>query len=120
MDRLDYLGHPAYFWQKPVKQGHGRILGCIFGNLALEVRTQDDILRAKLLAIFSRAKSRFKETLEEAFAAGTIAPLDADLTAEAMLAYLEGVILLAKSQNDPEVIYRLGPAIKTLRVEKAA
>jgi TetR/AcrR family transcriptional repressor of nem operon len=34
-----------------------------------------------------------------------------------MLAYLEGVILLAKAQNDPEVLYRLGPAIKTLRIE---
>ena len=37
-----------------------------------------------------------------------------------MLAYLEGVILLAKAQNDPEVLYRLGPAIKTLRIEPAA
>jgi len=120
MERIDYMVDAAYFWQKSIKQVHGRMLGCIFGNLTLEVSTQDDILRAKLLAIFSRAKSRFKATLEEAVTAGTIAPLDSDLTAEAMLAYLEGVILLAKSQNDPEVIYRLGPAIKTLRVETAA
>jgi len=34
-----------------------------------------------------------------------------------MLAYLEGVILLAKTRNDPEVILVLGPAIKTLRIE---
>jgi TetR/AcrR family transcriptional repressor of nem operon len=107
----------AYFWQKSIKQVHGRMLGCIFGNLTLEVSTQDDILRAKLLAIFTRAKSRFKETLEQAVATGTIPPLDAGLTAEAMLAYLEGVILLAKAQNDPELLYRLGPAIKTLRIE---
>ena len=117
MERIDYLIDAAYFWQKSIKQVHGRMLGCIFGNLTLEVSTQDDILRAKLLAIFGRAKSRFMNTLEEAVAAGTIAPLDTALTAEAMLAYLEGVILLAKAQNDPELLYRLGPAIKTLRIE---
>lgn len=120
MERIDYLIDAAYFWQKSIKQVHGRMLGCIFGNLTLEVSTQDDILRAKLLAIFTRAKSRFSETLEQAVAAGTIDPLDSELTAEAMLAYLEGVILLAKAQNDPEVLYRLGPAIKTLRVELKA
>jgi TetR/AcrR family transcriptional repressor of nem operon len=119
LERIDYLIDAAYFWQKSIKQVHGRMLGCIFGNLALEVSTQDDILRAKLLAIFAAAKSRFKETLDQAVTAGTLAPLDTGLTAEAMLAYLEGVILLAKSQNDPELIYRLGPAIKSLRVELA-
>lgn len=117
LERIDYLIDAAYFWQKSIKQVHGRMLGCIFGNLTLEVSTQDDILRAKLLAIFSAAKSRFKDALDQAVDNGTLAPLDTSLTAEAMLAYLEGVILLAKSQNDPELIYRLGSAIKTLRVE---
>lgn len=118
MERIDYLIDAAYFWQKSIKEVHGRMLGCIFGNLTLEVSTQDDILRAKLLAIFTRAKSRFEEALEQAVAEGTILPLDTTLTAEAMLAYMEGIILLAKAQNDPELLYRLGPAIKTLRVEK--
>jgi len=34
-----------------------------------------------------------------------------------MLAYLEGMILLAKTENDPEVIYRLGSALKNIRIE---
>jgi TetR/AcrR family transcriptional repressor of nem operon len=117
MERIDYLIDAAYFWQKSIKEVHGRMLGCIFGNLTLEVSTQDDILRAKLLAIFTRAKTRFQEALDQAVATEAIPPLDSALTAEAMLAYLEGVILLAKAQNDPDVIYRLGPAIKTIRIE---
>ena len=120
LERIDYLIDAAYFWQKSIKEVHGRMLGCIFGNLTLEVSTQDDILRAKLLAIFSAAQSRFKEALDQAVVDGTLPPLDTALTAEAMLAYLEGVILLAKSQNDPELLYRLGPAIKTLRIEQAS
>jgi TetR/AcrR family transcriptional repressor of nem operon len=117
MERIDYLLDAAYFWQKSVKDMHGRMPGCIFGNLALEVSTQDEVLRAKLLAVFTKAKRRFEETLVEAIEQGVIPSLHVSLTAEAMLAYLEGMILIAKAENDPEVLYRLGPAIKTIRIE---
>jgi TetR/AcrR family transcriptional repressor of nem operon len=75
------------------------------------------VLRAKLNAVFTSAKDRFKNTLDEAVEQGVIEPLDSAVTAEAMLAYLEGMILMAKAENDPEVIYRLGPALKTIRIE---
>ena len=91
--------------------------GCLFGNLALEVSTREEVLRAKLMAVFNRTKNKFRDTLDEAVASGALAPLDTEHTASAMLAYLEGVILLAKTQNDPEVIRVLGPAIKSLRIE---
>jgi len=117
MERIDYLIDAAYFWQKSVKEKNGKIPGCLFGNLALEMSTKNDVLRAKLNAVFTNAKTRFKDTLEEAIADGEIKPLNVELTSEAMLAYLEGMILLAKSENNPEVIYKLGPAIKTIRIE---
>lgn len=117
MERIDYVIDAAYFWQKSNKDLNGHIPGCLFGNLALEISTQDDVLRAKLNAVFTTAKDRFKDTLDEAAEQGIIPPLDSDVTAEAMLAYLEGMILLAKAENDPEVIYRLGPALKTIRIE---
>lgn len=91
--------------------------GCLFGNLALEVSTRDDVLRAKLDAVFEKARARFHETLDEAVESGELPPLDTRATSAAMLAYLEGVLLLAKTQNDPEVVLRLLPAIKTLRIE---
>ncbi len=116
LERLDYMIDAAYYWQKAAKDIEGRMPGCLFGNLALEVSTRDDLLRAKLTAIFSRTKDRFKEALDEAASAGTISPLDTESTAMAMLAYLEGIILLAKTRNDPELIRVLGPAIKTLRI----
>lgn len=117
MERIDFLIDAAYFWQKSVKEKNGRIPGCLFGNLALEMSTKNDVLRAKLNAVFSKAKTRFRDTLNEAVANQDIEPLNTELTAEAMLAYLEGMILLAKSENDPEVLYKLGPAIKTIRIE---
>lgn len=117
MERIDYVIDAAYFWQKSSKDLNGHIPGCLFGNLALEISTQDDVLRARLNAVFTSAKDRFKDTLDEAVEQGVIKPLDSETTAEAMLAYLEGMILLAKAENDPEVIYRLGPALKNIRIE---
>jgi len=117
LERLDSVIDAAYGWQKAAKDTEGRMPGCLFGNLALEVSTRDDLLRAKLTAVFDKAGARFRETLEEAVAQGLVPPCDTAATAQAMLAFLEGVILLAKARNDPEVVRMLGPAIKTLRIE---
>jgi len=118
MERLEYMIDAAYFWQKASKSLEGRMRGCLFGNLALEVSTHDDVLRAKLAAVFDKTRDRFREALDEAMSIGVIDPLDSKATADAMLAYLEGIILLAKTRNDPEVIRVLGSAIKTLRIEQ--
>lgn len=117
MERISYMIDAAYFWQKSAKEKHGKIPGCLFGNLVLEISTKDDVLRARLNAVLAQAKNRFQEALQEAVERGDIAPLNTELTAEAMLAYLEGMILFAKAQNDPEVLYRLGSAMMTLRIE---
>lgn len=118
MERLDYLIDAAYFWQKAAKDIEGRMPGCLFGNLVLELSTRDDILRAKLSAVFDKTKDQFKHTLQQAVELGEVTALDTELTAQAMLSYLEGMILLAKSKNDPDVIQKLGPAIKCIRIER--
>ena len=120
MERIDYMIDAAYYWQKAAKNLEGHMPGCLFGNLALEVSTQDDVLRAKLTAVFVNAKKRFQDTLEEAVDKKMIPALDAERTAEAMLAYLEGMILIAKASNNPETIYRLGSALKSIRIEIGA
>lgn len=119
LERLNYLIDAAYYWQKAAKDIEGRMPGCLFGNLALEMSTRDDVMRAKLNAVFDRAKGKFHATLDEAVQAGALAAMDTEATATAMLAYLEGIILLAKTRNDPDVILVLGPAIKTLRIEES-
>ena len=117
VERLDYMIDAAYYWQKAAADIEGRMPGCLFGNLALEMSTRDDVMRAKLNAVFDRASGKFRATLDEAVRTGALAPMNTECTATAMLAYLEGIILLAKTRNDPEVIRTLGPAIKTLRIE---
>ncbi len=119
IERLDYMIDAAYYWQKAAADIEGRMPGCLFGNLALEMSTRDDVMRAKLNAVFDRARDKFRVTLDEAVRTGALAALNTEATASAMLAYLEGIILLAKTRNDPDVILLLGPAIKTLRIESS-
>lgn len=119
LERLDYMIDAAYYWQKAAKDIEGRMPGCLFGNLALEMSTRDEVMRAKLNAVFDKAMDKFRLALDEAVAAGALAAMDTEATATAMLAYLEGIILLAKARNEPDAILVLGPAIKTLRIEMA-
>ncbi|MCU7946990.1 MAG: TetR/AcrR family transcriptional regulator [Candidatus Thiodiazotropha sp. (ex Cardiolucina cf. quadrata)] len=118
IERLDYMVDAVYYWQKAAKNAEGRMPGCLFGNLALEVSTRDEVLRARLNAVFEKASARFHEALEQAVELGEMPPLDTAATATAMLAYLEGIILLAKTRNDPDVVRILGPAIKSIRIEQ--
>ncbi|MET0069168.1 MAG: TetR/AcrR family transcriptional regulator [Candidatus Thiodiazotropha sp.] len=117
MERLDYMVDAVYYWQKAAKNLEGRMPGCLFGNLALEISTRDEVIRARINAVFTKASASFHEALDQAVERGDIPPLDSQATATAMLAYLEGVILLAKTRNDPEVVRLLGPAIKSIRIE---
>ena len=117
VERLDFLIDAAYYWQKASADMEGRMPGCLFGNLALEMSTRDDVMRARLNAVFDKARDQFRAALDEAVGTGALAAMDTEATASAMLAYLEGVILLAKTRNAPELILTLGPAIKTLRIE---
>jgi TetR/AcrR family transcriptional repressor of nem operon len=120
LERLDYMVDAVYFWQKAAKNMEGRMPGCLFGNLALEVSTRDEVIRSRINAVFNKASARFHQALDEAVENGDLPPLDTEATATAMLAYLEGVILLAKTRNDPEVVRSLGPALKSIRIEHKA
>ncbi|MEN9848802.1 MAG: hypothetical protein RL368_1542 [Pseudomonadota bacterium] len=79
----------------------GCVLGCPFGNLAMELSTQDDLLRAKLLEFFHRMEAVLEKALLEAISAGELSEeTDTKLSAKAMLAYLEGLLLMAKAGNN--------------------
>ena len=115
--RLERLAERLYALQREAKESTGHMAGCPFGNLAVELATQDEAIRLKVDAIFRRLREGFRQALEEAVATGEVAALDLDATAEAMLAYVEGVMLMAKTRNDPEMLRRLLPAVTAIRIE---
>ena len=111
LERFDRFVETLYQLQKAVADEAGHMLGCPFGNLAVELATRDEVVRRKVDSVFQDLEAYFRDTLQLAVDADDLGQVDVAATAEAMLAFLEGVLLLAKTRNDPEVIRRLGPAV---------
>jgi TetR/AcrR family transcriptional repressor of nem operon len=117
LQRLQRFTRLLHAFQQDAAINSGRLLGCPFGNLALEVATSDDIIRRKLQQVFDAIQLRFEHALQDAEAAGELGTIDIPATAQAMLAYIEGVLLIAKTRNDPNIIKRLGPAFADIRIQ---
>lgn len=78
----------------------GCILGCPYGNLAIELSTQDEVLRNRLSKSFMQMEALFEDVLKEAVQVGELPEnTDTYLSAKAILAYLEGLFLMAKTYN---------------------
>jgi len=114
--RFDRFAEALYAFQKTQTEEHGHLPGCPFGNLALEQATQDDVIRMKVDSYLSVLGNQFRQTIAEAVRCGELPEVDEKATADAMLSYVEGIQLLAKARNDPEVIRRLGPGLKSIRI----
>lgn len=103
-------------FQENAKATLGHMPGCPYGNIAAEMSTSDAVIRAKVERIFDHMESYFRGALEEARTQGIVGDIDTEASARAMLAFLEGVMLMAKTHNDPDLFRRLGPAVTDIRI----
>lgn len=116
MARLDRFGQLASEFQQQMHQSTGLVFGCPFGNLSNELATQDEIIRIRIEQIFTNLQVAIRKVLREAVDAGDINNINVEVTAQAMLAYFEGVLLLAKNQNSTEILTQLMPAMSQIRI----
>jgi TetR/AcrR family transcriptional regulator, transcriptional repressor for nem operon len=114
LDKLVRLAELQYEFQSSLKESGGAICGCPFGNLASEMSTQDEVLRDRLQKLFDDWLGYFEQILRDAAAVGDVGEIDPRQTARALQAYVEGVMVLAKTWNDPELIRELTPGILRL------
>jgi len=116
LKRLDQFIKELYKFQKTQMQINGHLPGCPFGNMAMEQSTQDELIRQKASACLNGLSQHFASTIKDAIKAGELPKLNVKATADAMVSYIEGIQLLAKSRNDPELIRKLGPAISSIKI----
>ena len=118
LDEIRQFVDEIYHYQKQVKQDSGHVLGCPFGNMSLELSSQDETIRSKLNHIFTRSKGCLRDALQRGVDEGVseLAGIDATATADAMYAYMEGVLLFAKTENNAELIKQLAPGILGIRI----
>lgn len=118
LERLRRFVQELYVYQREQTNRYGHLPGCPFGNLVMEQATQDEPLRQKADGCLRSLAGPVRSAVAEAIAGGTLPPVDEAATADAMLAYLEGIQLLAKARNDPEIIRTLGAAVIDIRIPK--
>lgn len=92
----------------------GSVMGCPVGNMALELSTQDEQIRERCTQLLDGWASLVAPLLTEAVEAGELPPLDVERASLAVVAYAEGILLLAKTRNDPEMIQQLGHGVAQL------
>ncbi|MGH8552302.1 MAG: TetR/AcrR family transcriptional regulator [Methylococcales bacterium] len=116
--RIERLFEELYQEQKAYQDKSGRVRGCFFGNLALELSTQDERIRRRVDNLLKVLVKLVEETLNELVDTGELAEIDAASSAQAIVAFLEGVILFAKLRNDPELILSLAKTAKSIVVPR--
>ncbi len=82
------------------------VLGCPFGNLAAELGTQDPVIRDRVREVFGGYQAYFEQALREAAGDGCTKLRETDVPgiAQALLAYFQGALLLAKTHNNATII----------------
>jgi len=99
----------------------GVVCGCPFGNLSLEMSTEDEGIRLRLDEIYRGWTGYVEAALQEAVDTGEVPDLDVALTAESIVAFVSGVALLAKVRNRADLAARLSSGMdRFLRPAAAA
>jgi TetR/AcrR family transcriptional repressor of nem operon len=88
--------------------------GCRFGNFAAELSTRDPQLCAKVAGVFAEMRTYFAAAIADAVRAGDVAPVDVGDAALGLLAHMEGLLLVAKTANDPTPIRRFASDARAL------
>ncbi|NRQ39730.1 TetR/AcrR family transcriptional regulator [Nonomuraea sp. NN258] len=103
--RLELLFLAQSAAQTAARRTGGVVNGCLLANLALELSGQDEVVRRRLDDVFGEQIAMVQAVLEQAVREGTLpAGKDSAVTARALLAQLEGMVLFAKLANDPALL----------------
>lgn len=112
LKRIDRLFEYVYAFHKKIKAASGKVQGCLNINLSAELSTQEVDIREQICQSFAESIVPIEAALSEAIARGDLPKIDTQLKAEAIFAYLQGAVLMAKAQNDPEVILKLAKEVQ--------
>lgn len=103
-----------FFQRVADQQDRPIVLGCPFGNLAVELGTLDELIRDRVRDVLEGYRCYFRAAIQEAVQAAAIGPIDPDLASQALVAYFQGALLLAKTHNNAQIIRQLGQHARTI------
>ena len=85
-------------------ESSGRVRGSLLANLALELGGRDPVVTEKLASLFRRETAVFNRLLAEAARRGEASVDSTSRAAESLVAFLHGLVMIAKVRNDLEIL----------------
>ena len=114
-ERIDAFVQEIHAFEAAVYREAGHLPGCPFGNLIVETGTYSPGLRQAMKGHLDRVAGHFQRCLQKGINRGELpAQADTHALAERWLALMEGILVMAKVDQDPATILRLGPALNVL------
>lgn len=100
LERLRRLFEETEAGLRAGQQGCGTVLGCLFGNLSLEMSNQTEAVRTRLQEIFDAQVEMVDAVVTEARDRGDVTVTDTREAARSVVAQLEGQVMFAKLYNN--------------------
>jgi TetR/AcrR family transcriptional repressor of nem operon len=120
LDRLSKWCSFIYESQKAKAEEYGRVCGCPYASIGVELATQEDQIRAKSQELMARNTKYLEATIADAKREGLVSAADPKLAAQQIYAFVLGNVLQAKIQNDVEVLRFLEPTVMAIIGAKTA
>ncbi len=93
----------------------GPVVGCRFGNFAVELASHDHLIRAQVAAVFDAMAAIVAEALDRGVSTGELrSDLDPEAAAVEFVALMEGRMVLAKASGDPAHLATLAATARRL------
>jgi TetR/AcrR family transcriptional regulator, transcriptional repressor for nem operon len=99
--KLEQIFEAPFQMNRELKEKFGTVKGCFVGNTVLELAGGDERVRTYLAHIFQTWAAAIEPVVAELATDKTVDTLK---VSRSIIAYLQGSILLAKADNDPQVI----------------
>lgn len=107
LDQLQQLVDGMTQTHRADHEAAGCIRGCPIGNLALEMSHRCENIQAKVQDVFDKWRNWIEALIRTGIERGELRVEDPAATAEALVANLEGALMMAKAANDPSVFARI-------------
>ncbi len=114
VERLRYYFEVVSLMHTELKRRHGQVRGCPFGNLGGEASALEPELRVSLARYSQKLAEFFVQMAADAIRRGQSGAGDAKARGNALLALVEGILILARIRNDAEVIMKMLPEAEAL------
>jgi len=111
LERLSKWCEHVYQSQKEKAEKYGRVCGCPYASIGVELATQEDKFRAKAQELMARNTRYLESAIADAKREGLVGVENPKAAAQQVYSFVLGTLLQAKIQNDVEVLRALEPTV---------